>query len=64
MCSYSVEYTEDSAPVTLFPLNTTEFFISDQDNVFLLQSILTVQDAGKETSPVVHAESPYNQMSA
>ena len=39
---------EDSAPV--FPLNTSDFSISDQDNVFLLQSILKIQNTGKKSA--------------
>ena len=46
-CSYSVEYAEDAVPV--FPLNTTGFSITDEDNVFLLQSTLTVENIGMTT---------------
>ena len=42
--SYSVTYIEDSAPVLL--LNITDFSITDDDNIFLLQSTLTVNTTG------------------
>ena len=42
--SYSVEYVEDTDPVLL--LNTSDFTISDEDNVFLLQGKLTVDTTG------------------
>ena len=40
-----MSYEEDSPPV--FPFNTPDFTITDEDNVFLLQAILTVQTAGE-----------------
>lgn len=38
-CSYSVTYVEDSDAI--FPLNTSDFSISDDDNNFLLRATLT-----------------------
>ena len=43
LSSYSVEYVEDSAAI--FPLNTSGFSITDDDNRFLITALLTVQSA-------------------
>lgn len=40
LCSYSVEYVEDGPQI--FPLDTDEFFISDDDNVFVIQATLDI----------------------
>ena len=39
---YSVEYTEDDPEVLLFPQDPEQFFITDEDNSFVLRATLTI----------------------